>query len=65
MVYPDSKCWGYSNTLNDPKAYTKQGMVPTAVMNMVNRVTSADPSKTNEDEELASMLSEAITAFFQ
>lgn len=39
IVYPDSDCWGYSGTLDDKLAYTYQGMMPTAVLGMMNRVT--------------------------
>lgn len=44
MVYPDSECWGYSNTLDDPLMYTHEGMMPVAITAMMERVTSAIPA---------------------
>ena len=60
MVYPDSRCWGYGDKDFDPKEYTKSGMVPTSIMNMVTRVATS-----REDEETASFVAEAVSAFFQ
>lgn len=42
IVYPDAECWGYSGTLNDSLMFTKDGMMPRAIMAMMNRVTSAN-----------------------
>jgi len=61
MVYPDSKCWGYNNTLEDDKAFTKAGMMPTAIMNMVTRVTTDNPD--DEAAELAELIAAAFAEF--
>ena len=62
MVYPDSKCWGYSGTLDDDKAFTYDGMMPTAVMKMVNRVTTPnDP----DDKNLADFVASTLASFLQ
>ena len=45
MVYPDSKCWGYSGTVTDDKAFTRDGMMPKTIMSMVDRVTSSGPEE--------------------
>lgn len=41
MVYPDSACWGYSNTLTDDLMFTYDGMMPKAIVSMMERVTSS------------------------
>ena len=56
VVYPDSKCWGYSDTLTDDKAFTKDGMMPKTIMSMVERVTSTDSEKQRLSDSIASTL---------
>jgi len=41
MVYPDMYCWGYNNSIDDDKAFTKDGIVPKIVMKMIAKVTSS------------------------
>ena len=45
MVFPNSACWGYNGSVEDEKAFTKDGMMPKTIMSMVERVTSTEPSK--------------------
>ena len=59
MVYPDSRCW--YPTVPDKMADTKEGMMPMAIMKMVDRVTAAN----SDDEDLAEAIAQTITAFFQ
>jgi poly(3-hydroxybutyrate) depolymerase len=39
MVYPDAVCWGYNNTLTDDMMFTYDGMMPKAIVSMMERVT--------------------------
>ena len=62
MVYPDSQCWGYSNTLDDDKAFTRDGMMPKTIMSMVKRVTSSGPE---ESETFAEFVAGTLSYFLQ
>ena len=45
MVFPDSNCWGYNDTVDDDKAFTHDGMMPKTIMSMVKRVTTAEAKR--------------------
>ena len=62
MVYPDSKCWGYSGTVTDDKAFTRDGMMPKTIMSMVDRVTSSGPE---ESETFAEFVAGTLSYFLQ
>ena len=61
IVYPDSECWGYSDTLADDKAFTKEGMMPKTIMSMVERVTSTG----SEMQGLADSIASTLASFLQ
>lgn len=39
LLYPDSTCWGFNKTLDDPQWLTMNGVMPSAIMGMLNRTT--------------------------
>ena len=65
MLYPDSECWGYNNTLKkeDSQALTMNGMMISAVMRMINTLTMRGPGQ--NDRADADLIATAITAIFQ
>ena len=39
MVYPDSLCWGFLETVEDALMYTNEGVLPKTIMKMMERVS--------------------------
>ena len=60
MVYPDTRCWDNEGLVDPDNYMTKNGLVSSALLKMVNRVTSELEPPTVECSQYSSAIDEAI-----